>query len=115
MDFDAAIMSHGEWKIKLMKYLKKPDGSLLASDIRQDNLCILGKWIYGEGQKFSHLPEYQILKTQHAEFHKAAADVVEKADKGGDTSEDVSLGSSSKFSYISKDVMRSLMGMKAKV
>jgi methyl-accepting chemotaxis protein len=82
MDFDAAVRSHSEWKLKLSTYITKPDGSLTAAVIRVDNRCALGQWIYGEAAAHSDLPEFADLKTKHARFHLVAAKIVERADRG---------------------------------
>lgn len=114
MNFDEAIKAHASWKIKLQAYLNKPDGSLKPLEIQVDNKCDLGKWIYGEGAKHSALPEFSVLKTEHAKFHKAAAAVVTKADHGQNVSEEVALGSKSDFGNASSSVVSAIMKMKAK-
>lgn len=114
MDFDGAIKAHSAWKMKLSQYLAKPDGSLKPADIQQDNKCDLGKWIYGEGAEFSTLSEYNTLKTEHATFHKCAAEVVRKADSGQSVSEEVALGSKSEFATASSAVVGAIMSMRRK-
>lgn len=114
MDFDEAIKAHSAWKMKLSTYLKKPDGSLKASDIQVDNKCALGQWIHGEGAKYSSLAEFATLKAEHARFHKAAAQVVQKADSGQDTSEETSLGSKSEFAQASSSVVSAIMAIRRK-
>ena len=115
MDFDEAIKAHSAWKMKLSMYLKKPDGSLKVSEIQVDNKCALGQWIYGEGAKYSSHPEFATLKTEHALFHKAAAQVVQKADSGQDTSKETSLGSKSEFASASSSVVSAIMAIRRKV
>jgi len=61
-------------KVKLTDYIRKPDGSLKADVVCQDNQCALGKWIYGEGATFSKDPTFADLKKTYAEFHRCAAD-----------------------------------------
>ncbi len=82
MDFEQAILAHRRWKDKLNNDSTHRDGSLSAATIEQDNQRELGKWIYEEARKHSRLPEYEALRSAHARFHKAAADVVRKADSG---------------------------------
>lgn len=112
MDFDAAIAAHSSWKIKLSTYLRKPDGSLKIADVQVDNKCQLGQWIHGEGKKWSHLPEFTTLKTEHARFHKAAAEVIRKADAGQNVSEDVAIGGKSEFAQASAKVISAIMSMR---
>jgi Chemoreceptor zinc-binding domain len=115
MNFDEAIKAHSSWKMKLSAYLRKPDGSLKAADVEVDNKCDLGKWIHGEGAKHSTLAEFGALKTEHAKFHKAAADVVKKADSGQSVSEDIAIGGSSPFAQASSAVVTAIMTMKKKI
>jgi hypothetical protein len=114
MNFDEAIKAHSAWKMKLSDYLKKPDKSLKASEVCLDNKCALGQWIYGDGKKWSTLAEYETLKKEHARFHKAAAEVVTKADSGKDTSEETALGSKSEFAMASTAVVTAIMSIKRK-
>jgi Chemoreceptor zinc-binding domain len=112
MNFDEAIAAHGKWKQTLSQYLRKPDGSVKIAEIAVDNKCPLGKWIHGEGAQHSKLPEYGALKTNHARFHKAAAEVVRKADSGQPAAEETTLGSRSEFGTASSAVVIAIMNMK---
>jgi hypothetical protein len=112
MNFDQAISSHVAWKSKLTAYINHPDHSLNAAEIAKDDHCELGKWLSGEGQKFANSPEFKKLVTDHAQFHKAAADIVKKADSGLKVGEEVALGAKSEYSSASNAVVSSLMRMK---
>lgn len=114
MDFDEAIKAHAAWKIKLTTYLAKPDGSLKAGDVAVDHKCALGQWIHGEGAHYAKLEEYATLKSEHARFHKAAAEVIKKADSGQNTSADTALGGTSEFATASTNVVSAIMKMKVK-
>lgn len=78
-DFSAAIRAHQDWKMKLLNYMNKPDGSLDSQKVCQDNQCALGKWIYGDGQihKQQHHHEYESLRDSHANFHVIAGKVID--------------------------------------
>lgn len=115
MDFDHAISAHTQWKARLRSYLTKPDRSLSSSEVGQDNKCDLGKSIAGEGTQYSSLPEFQTVRSEHARFHKAAADIIHKADSGHNVSEETALGAKSEFSSASSAVVSALMALKARV
>ena len=115
MNFDEAITAHSAWKMKLSNYLRKPDGSLKVADIEVDNKCALGQWIYGDGAKHNGIPEYESLKAEHAKFHKAAAEVVKKADSGQSVTEDIAIGAKSPFAAASSAVISAIMAIKRKV
>ena len=99
MDFKSTISCHVAWKIKLSRYLAKPDGSLKSAEVSSDRNCELGQWIYGEGLKFASMPEFARLKNEHVHFHQSAASVISRADRGESVSEAVALGSKSEYSF----------------
>lgn len=83
-DFNAAVSAHIDWKMKLSKYLSKPDGSLDPEKVCLDNACMLGKWIYGSGSVHRTTdPElFDSLKDSHANFHRTAGEIVELINRG---------------------------------
>ena len=84
-DFSAIIQAHLNWKKRLRVATNDPSEAarLDPQTICKDNLCDLGKWLYGDGQACcSTLPEYGRLKSRHAEFHACAGDIAEKAKSG---------------------------------
>jgi hypothetical protein len=115
MDFDASVKAHQDWKGKLTSYIKKPDGSLKPAVVCLDDKCQLGKWIYSGGLRWEGLAEYGILKTEHAKFHKCAADIIAKADARQNLNEAETLGSNSEFGRISSTVVDAIMKIKARV
>jgi methyl-accepting chemotaxis protein len=88
--FDDAIAAHIKWKLRLNQFI---DGSstekLESATVCKDNQCVLGKWIYGDGQKYETTVHYGVLVSKHANFHRCAGAVVKKVeenDKAGATS-----------------------------
>ncbi len=114
MNFDDAVRAHTDWKMKLSRYLQHPDHSLRSSEVGTDAKCALGQWIYGEGKRYSSMPEFSRLKSEHQRFHKAAAAVIAKADSGINQTDEVALGSKSEYSAASSGVVTAIMAMKAK-
>jgi len=114
MNFDDAVKAHAEWKMKLSNYIRSPDKSLDANVVCKDDQCALGKWIYGEGKTHSALTEYSTLKTEHAKFHNAAADIIRKADAGQNMNDQIVFGSDSDYAKSSASVVSAIMAMKKK-
>lgn len=113
MDFESAIQAHSNWKMKLKNYLAKPDGSIDVNQLSKDNVCPLGCWLHGgESQKFKHLEDFKKLMTSHGAFHKAAADIVRRKDRGEEIAADIALGGDAPFSKYSKEVVSLLMSLK---
>jgi methyl-accepting chemotaxis protein len=72
----------------------------------------LGKWIRGEGRTYSAYPEFAKLTAEHTRFHKAAAEIVIRADRGEDVKGEFALGVGSEFSLASSAVVLALMDVK---
>lgn len=81
MNFDDAIAAHTKWKSRLRACIDGHE-KLNPADVSKDNMCDLGKWIYGEGAKHSSIPAFSTLKSEHANFHKVAGEIAKKASAG---------------------------------
>ncbi|MBS1797847.1 MAG: CZB domain-containing protein [Acidobacteria bacterium] len=77
MNFDNVIIAHTTWKVKIQNSINSGE-RIDPGTISKDNNCELGKWIYGEGAKYGSLPEFQMLKQKHAQFHLIAAETIRK-------------------------------------
>jgi hypothetical protein len=115
VNIDEAISAHAKWKMKLASYISKPDQSLQASVVGANNLCDLGKWLHGDGMKYSRLPEYSKLVADHTQFHQIAAEIIRKADSGHKVTDEIALGAKSKFASASSAIVLSLMAMRSKM
>lgn len=115
MDFQQAIKAHVDSKMKLSSYIAKPDKSLNAGAVSGDGNCDLGKWLKGDGAKYAKDPEFAKLIVDHAHFHKAAGEIIRKADSGARVSEEVALGSKSEYASASSAVVNALMKLKMKL
>lgn len=77
MNFLDAINAHVMWKQRLLKYLDGTSTEDLNPDqITKDNLCMLGKWIYGNEDRYIKSPVFEDVRGKHAEFHQTAAQIV---------------------------------------
>lgn len=115
MNFDDAIRAHAAWKMRLSNYIRNPDGTLNPAEVAPDNQCSLGQWIYENLTQYGTMSEFNELKTIHANFHRCAADIVERADKGENLSDEVALGTNSQYASLSADVVSHIMALKKKV
>jgi methyl-accepting chemotaxis protein len=114
MTFDDAVNCHSEWKRKLRAYVSHPDGGMNVDEVGSNNKCKMGRWIRGDGRKYAAFPEFARLIAEHTRFHKAAADIVRRADRGQDVSSEFALGAGSEFSLSSSAVVLAIMDMKRK-
>ena len=80
--FSNAVEAHTKWKSRLRMCTndrsKCPDPAVAE----KDNACDLGKWIYGEGKRFSNDSEFQQLRQDHASFHRCAATIIRSVQQG---------------------------------
>jgi len=68
------------WKLRLQRCLDgTSEENLDPEHICKDNQCILGKWIYGNEDRYIKSPVFEDVRGQHAEFHKLAAEIVRLA------------------------------------
>ncbi len=111
MNFDDAIAAHIKWKVRLTQFI---DGTstekLQSATVCKDNLCDLGKWIYGDGVKYKPLPHYQDLVKKHANFHMCAAEVVKKVETNDKPGAKSALGGP--FAAASKETVTAIMELK---
>lgn len=76
-----AIGAHGMWKTRLTQAIEAGKMDATSDTVRMDNQCAFGKWLYGASldAKDKTSPHYEEVRHLHAEFHQAAAQVVELA------------------------------------
>ena len=79
---DAALLAHGQWKKRLQDAISTGQSEFKAVDVKRDDACQFGKWLYGLPQEDKNSEHYQTVKSLHADFHKAAGEVLELAIAG---------------------------------
>ena len=108
--FYHAVEAHIKWKIRLQKHLDGTSTEKLNPDvICLDNQCVLGQWIYGDGQSYKTMEGFEELRTIHADFHKCASEVVRKSDTGEKATAEKIFKND--YATLSKDITRMLVKM----
>jgi hypothetical protein len=81
LDFKDAISAHQKWKVRLQACIDGTSREQLdPAVVRRDDQCVLGKWINGPGAKeFGGMSVFPRLKTEHAQFHLIAGQVLSAA------------------------------------
>ena len=111
MNFDDAVAAHIKWKVRLSQFIDGTSSEQLKSDaVCKDNLCDLGKWIYGDGVKYKSLGHYKDLVTKHANFHRCAGDIVKKVETNDRPGAKSAL--SGAFAAASKETVAAIMELK---
>ena len=90
-----AIGAHGAWKMRLRTAIRTGTGDISVADASHEALCAFGKWLTGPSippQVRAGVP-WQLVRRLHAEFHRAAGQVLDAALKGrSDQAEDLLAG-----------------------
>lgn len=71
--------AHMAWIDQLKSVLDgHANAQLDIQTVAKDNMCVLGKWLYGPAKKlYGTLPEYNTLKLSHVRFHTCAGQVLQ--------------------------------------
>ncbi|MDE2430526.1 MAG: CZB domain-containing protein, partial [Burkholderiales bacterium] len=104
IDVDAIIDAHRQWKVKLRDAIEngeKVDVKLLSCD----NCCVLGKWIYSDGQRLRERETFTALVEKHARFHRIAGQVGELINQGQYENAENALSHGTPFSTATSDVV----------
>ena len=116
MNFSDAIQAHTDWKLRLDGYALGASAEKIdAGTLRQDNVCELGRWLYGEGKQYSSDPKFGELLGLHADFHRCAASMAEMVQRGEGPEAAALINSrESDFGKLSLRVVGILMGFRSK-
>ncbi|MEQ1794311.1 MAG: CZB domain-containing protein [Nitrospira sp.] len=108
---DKAIGAHGAWKVKLRQNI---DGTLALNpaEVSVDNRCDFGKWLYSLTGGQTSDPHYKEVLTLHAAFHRAAAGVVTKVQKGDKAGAEASIGLNGDYASASSKLTAKMMEWK---
>jgi methyl-accepting chemotaxis protein len=83
-NFDVIVLMHRNWLIQLRAFLDDRKDDLKATS--EDHLkCDLGKWIYGDGKRFSEKSAYKTLEADHKDFHAKAGEIIRAKTEGNKT------------------------------
>lgn len=84
INIKTAIDAHIRWRHRLESFVQGTSGEQLYFDVvSADDQCVLGRWIHGEAKdKYGHLALFGELVTIHAQFHRHAGEVLDKACSG---------------------------------
>jgi len=73
------LNSHGDWKLRLIDAINTGKSEWEPHLVCKDNECEFGKWLYSCDESVANSPKYEKVKSLHADFHRAAAEVLRLA------------------------------------
>ncbi len=88
LNFKTAIEAHRKWKVRLADYIDGRSSENLSVDtLCRDDQCLLGKWIYSSGgDLYGGVTLFTQMKSEHAQFHRCAGEILGQAQSGNKVS-----------------------------
>lgn len=110
-----AIGAHGMWKMRLRTAIRTGMGDIDSRVATRDCECAFGKWIHGPllDPAIKVGTPYQVIRRLHAEFHRAAGDVLANLEKGEAARAEVAM--ENEFAPRSEKLVRALTKWKAEL
>lgn len=73
---DAAIVAHRAWVARFRSVMSGISTEKFdAVDIRNDRVCVFGKWLHADPECFGDPQVLNDIKTQHKYFHEIASQI----------------------------------------
>lgn len=104
----AAIAAHGKWKTRLKSAIGQGTSEFSPATVRLDNACDFGKWLRSAGPEARKSEHFHHAVALHAEFHKAAADVLALALAGKKDEAEAKLDLGGEFAHLSAELTREM-------
>lgn len=111
VDVDGVIDAHRQWKVKLRDAIES-HAKVDAATLSRDDCCVLGKWIYGDGQRLASRPNFSELVARHKHFHQVAGQVGELINRRAYREATEALAPGTPFSNATTDVVMVLSSAK---
>lgn len=98
MRLEEEIESHHEWKLRLIDYAKKRDGSIAVESVCFEHQCTLGKKLktLNESDNLQFAEMGELLK-EHRSFHRVLGELVKNINNGVEIIPEMSFGIQSPF------------------
>ncbi len=106
-----AIGAHSLWKDRLRAAIEAEHSKLTVDQVAKDDNCEFGKWLHGASipEALRKTSDFEACRELHAEFHKAAAQVLRLAVSGNNAAALAALGSESRFANLSSALTLHMM------
>jgi hypothetical protein len=73
------IAAHAKWKHQLKTAIDTAQSNQTADDVAHEDRCEFGLWLLSLPKEDQNTAQWQKVRSLHADFHKAAADVLAMA------------------------------------
>jgi hypothetical protein len=106
--FDHAVFAHSQWKRRLRQAIETGKSQWTVAEVRADDRCDFGDWLKRLPVSKKMSEPYSDLRSLHAEFHKAASEVLQLALAGKKGEAEAAISMGSHFSQISAKLVLTL-------
>ncbi len=106
--FNEAIETHAQWQTILKRHIEEGQAQNLE-EAGNCHICGLGKWIYGDGEKYNRSPSFASMASAHEQFHLIAAEVALNTNTKDIAKAKSLLATDGSFSKASVKLIKSLM------
>ena len=112
---DRGIAAHARWKYRLFDAVSTGKSEWTVQATRSHETCEFGKWLASLPPSESSSEHCGKVTELHAEFHKAAAEVLEIALSGRRKEAEAAISLGSRFLLISSDLTMAMSAWKEAV
>jgi methyl-accepting chemotaxis protein len=109
---DRAIGVHGSWKVHLREAIHSGKSHIDLEKARLDDACEFGKWLHTLSAAVAGTTTGRKVQSLHADFHKAAAHVLELALAANREEAEGAMRKGSEFAEVSSHMVQALMEWK---
>jgi hypothetical protein len=106
------IAAHAKWKFYLRQAIETGRSEWTVAGVRVDDRCEFGTWLQALPPEQRLGEHWKTVSERHAEFHRAAADVLELALAGRRAEAETAIAQSSRFAEVSKQLTLAMMAWK---
>jgi aerotaxis receptor len=115
IDFGKVLAAHQQWRVTLRNAVLR-GLKLDATELRRDDCCALGKWIYGGGgRRWGRAPGFAQLLESHKTFHIEAGKVADVINRGQLEQAGQMLESNTPFIEAGKHVSQAIQALRLQV
>ena len=111
---DHAIAAHAKWKFRLREAIRTGQSEWTVEKVRPDDLCEFGKWLNSLPLTDRMMNEWKDVKTLHAKFHVAAAEVLDSAITGRESEATTAMAPGGTFADVSMKLVKIITDWKKK-
>ena len=107
-----AIAAHAKWKFYLRQAITTGQSEWTVPQVRVDDQCEFGTWLRSRPPADRLDEHWKTVADRHAEFHRAAAHVLELALAGRRAEAETAIAPASRFAEVSKQLTLAMMAWK---